>query len=587
MSATNLRADIDYPKNMIRRLFLPLVILSCFLSITFAACSPQDAPTTQNDKNLKLLYWQSPTILNPHLATGFKDFDAARLVYEPLASYDHSDRLIPLLAAEIPSRENGSVAADGKSVTWKLRSGVTWSDGEPFTAKDVVFTYNFIMNPDVGSSSAEVYAGIESVEALDDYTIKITFKNITPGWSVPFTGQRGLILPEHIFASYNNSNIRSARANNQPIGTGPYKLVSFKPGDLALYEANPNYWEPDKPFFERVEIKGGGDATSAARAVLQTGDFDYAFNLQVEGHILQQLAAGGKGKILANFGSYVERIMFNFTDPNQATADGERSSVQFPHPFFSDKRVRQAFDLAIDRDTIANQLYGKTGRPTAQLIVIPAAYRSNQINYSHDLEKAKTLLDEAGWKDTNNNGIRDRDGLEMRVVFQTSVNPVRQKTQEIVKQSLEAIGIRVELKSIDPGIFFSGDPANTDTINHFYADLQMLTTGNESPDPGPHMKWWTCGEISQKENNWQRPNYARYCNPQYDEMWRKATTELDPEKRALLFRQMDEFLREDVAVMPIVERATTTGISNTLTGIEPSPWDANTWDIKNWQRQSI
>lgn len=569
---------------MIRRLFLPLVILSCILSLTFAACTSQDTPTAADGKTLKLLYWQAPTILNPHLASGFKDFDAARLVYEPLASYDSSDRLVPFLAAEIPSKENGDVAADGRSVTWKLKPDVTWSDGEPFTAEDVVFTYNFIANPDVASSNLEVYSGIETVEAIDDHTVKITFKDVTPGWAVPFTGMTGGILPEHIFSPYNGANIREAEANNKPVGTGPFVVEEFKPGDIVIYTANPNYWDGGKPYFERVELKGGGDATSAARAVLQTGDADYGYNLQVEANILEQLEAGGQGKVLANFGSDVERIMFNFTDPNQATADGERSSVEFPHPFFTDKKVRQAFDLAVDRDTISNQLYGSTGQPTAQLIVVPQQYSSDQIDYEFNVEKAAALLDEAGWTDSNNDGIRDKDGVEMRVVFQTSVNPVRQKTQEIVKQSLEAIGVRVELKSIDPSIFFSGDPANTDTLNHFYADLQEFTTGNDSPDPGPHMKWWTCEEIAQKENSWQKPNYARYCNPEYDELWKRATTELDPEKRAALFRQMDELLRADFAVIPIVDRATTTGVSNSLTGIEPTAWDANTWDIKNWRR---
>lgn len=569
---------------MIRRLFLPLVILSCILSLTFAACTSQDAPTVADGKTLKLLYWQAPTILNPHLASGFKDFDAARLVYEPLASYDNSDRLVPFLAAEIPSKENGGVAADGRSVTWKLKPDVTWSDGEPFTAEDVVFTYNFISNPDVASSNLEAFSGIEMVEAIDDHTVKITFKDVTPGWAVPFTGQTGAILPEHIFSPYNGANIREAEANNQPVGTGPFLVEEFKPGDIVIYTANPDYWDAGKPYFERVELKGGGDATSAARAVLQTGDADYAFNLQVEANILEQLEAAGRGKVLANFGSYVERIMFNFTDPNRATADGERSSVEFPHPFFTDKKVRQAFDLAVDRDTISNQLYGPTGRPTAQLIVVPQQYSSDQIDYEFNLEKAAALLDEAGWIDSNGDGIRDKDGVEMRVVFQTSVNPVRQKTQEIVKQSLEAIGVGVELKSIDPSIFFSGDPGNTDTLNHFYADLQEFTTGNDSPDPGPHMKWWTCEEIAQKENSWQKPNYARYCNPEYDELWKRAMTELDPEKRAALFRQMDELLRADFAVIPIVDRATTTGVSNTLTGIDPTPWDANTWDISNWRR---
>ncbi|WP_413167200.1 peptide ABC transporter substrate-binding protein [Capilliphycus salinus ALCB114379] len=571
------------------RLFFPVSVLSVALSVTFAACSPQ---TTQNQTStgdtdtLRLLYWQAPTILNPHLATGFKDFDAARIVYEPLASYDQNDQLIPFLAAEIPTVENGGIAKDGKSVTWKLKQDVKWADGEPFTAEDVVFTYQFITNPDVASASIEYYSTIEKVEALDNHTVKITFKDVNPGWAVPFTGQNGMILPEHIFAEYNGANIREAPANQKPIGTGPYQVVEFKPGDIIIYEPNSNYWDEGKPYFERIELKGGGDAVSAARAVLQTGDADYAYNLQVEANILKQLEGAGKGKVVANFGPYVERIMINFTDPNKATAEGERSSVEFPHPFFSDKKVRQAFNLAVDRDTISNQLYGPTGRPTPQLLVAPQTYQSDKISSEFNLEKAASLLDEAGWKDSNNNGIRDKNGVEMQVVFQTSVNPVRQKTQEIVKQALESIGVGVELKSIDASVFFSGDPANTDTLNHFYADLQMFNTGNDSPDPQAHMKWWTCEEIAQKSNNWQKPNYARYCNPEYDQLWQQASTELDPQKRAELFRKMDELLQADFAVIPLVDRANTQGVSNRLSGVQPSPWDANTWDIKNWQRSS-
>ena len=564
-----------------RKLFLPLILISLFCALFFASCS---TPQTNNrEPILKLLYWQAPTILNPHLATGFKDFDASRIVYEPLASYDKNDQLIPFLAAEIPTLENGGVAADGKSVIWKLKPNVFWSDGEPFTAADVVFTYQFITNPEVAAASTEYYSGIETVEALDDYTVKITFKDLTPGWSVPFTGQNGAILPKHIFEEYNGPNIREAPANQMPIGTGPYQVVEFKPGDIIVYQANPNYWEEGKPFIEKVELKGGGDATSAARAVLQTGDADFAYNLQVEANILKQLEAGGKGKVLANFGPYVERILFNFTDPNKTAATGERSHVDFPHPFFSDRRVRQAFNLAIDRDTITQQLYGPTGRPIAQLIVSPTIYKSDKITYEFNLEKAAALLDEAGWQDSNGNGIRDKDGVEMKVVFQTSVNPVRQKTQEIIKQALKSLGVEVELKSIDASIFFSGDPSNTDTLNHFYADLEEFNTGNDSPDPGPHLKWWTCEEIAQKANDWQKPNYARYCNPEYDKLWQQSVTELDPEKRAELFQKMDELLSEDVAVMPIVHRANAVGVSDRLTGIDPSPWDANTWDLKNWQ----
>ena len=551
-----------------------------------SACNPQSETgntvnsSTNSEDTLKLLYWQAPTILNPHLATGWKDFDGARIVYEPLASIAQNGDFVLFLAEEVPSQENGGLSEDGKSVTWKLRQGVKWSDGEPFTAQDVVFTYQFVSNSEVAATTSGNYEAIENVEAIDDYTVKITFKEPNPAWYVPFTGQNGLILPEHIFAEYNNARVREAPANLQPIGTGPYQVVEFKPGDIIVLEPNQLYWDEGKPYFSRVELKGGGDATSAARAVLQTGDADFAYNLQVEANILKRLEAAGKGKVLTVFGSDVERIMINFTNPAQG------SKVEFPHPFLSDPQVRKALTYAVDRETIAKQLYGSTGRPTGQILVAPEAFRSDKISYEFDLKKAKTLLTEAGWEDSNGNGIRDKDGVEMQVVFATSVNPVRQKTQAIIKQAFKSIGIGVELKSVDATIFFSGDPANPDTINRFNFDLQEYTTGNESPDPSAYMKDWTCGEITAEANSWQKQNYSRYCNPEYDALWEKATTELDPEQRSKLFQQMDELLFTDAAVIPLVARADANGVSNRLVGLDPTAWDASTWDIKNWKRKS-
>ncbi len=569
-----------------RRFFLPILVLSLFSTFTFSACNTQkESPSAQrSDDLLKLLYWQAPTILNPHLSVGYKDSEASRITLEPLASYDKNGQLIPFLAAEVPTRENGGLAADGKSVTWKLKQDFKWSDGTPFTAADVVFTYEFIANPEVASTSAGVYETIESVEAIDDHTVKINFKDINPAWSRPFVGSAGMILPRHLFAEYNGANAREAIANLKPVGTGSYRVVEFKPGDTVVYEANPYFREAGKPYFKRVELKGGGDSTSAARAILQTGDADFAWNIQVEPQVLKQLEAAGKGKIISSFGPQVERILINQTDPNKATADGERSSVKFPHPFFADKKVREALNKAIDRETIATQLYGVTGKATANFLVSPDYYNSPNTGYEFNLKKAAALLDEAGWIDTNGNGIRDKNGVEMKVLFQTSVNPVRQKTQQIIKQGLKSLGVEVELKSIDASIFFSGDPANADTTNHFYGDLQMFTTGNASPDPGDYMKTYTCDEIVQKENSWSKDNYSRYCNRTYDDLWQKSTLELDPEKRRQIFIEMNDLLVNDVAVMPIVHRADVVGVSNQLAGVDLTPWDRNTWNIADWHK---
>ncbi len=538
-----------------------------------------------NSDTLRLLYWQAPTILNPHLSQGLKDFHASRVTYEPLASYDKDGKFIPFLAAEIPSLENGGLAKDGKSVIWKLKQGVKWSDGQPFTAQDVVFTYKFLSNPSVGATTTAYYEAVKSVEAVGDRTVKITFKDANPAWSLAFVGQNGLILPRHIFEKYAGANAREAPGNLAPVGTGPYRVVQFKPGDIVIYEANPFFREANQPLFKRVELKGGGDATSAARAVLQTGDVDFAWNLQVEAPVLKQLSAAGKGKVDTVFGGLAERIFLNQTDPNKATKDGERSSIEFPHPFFTDKKVRQAFNYAVDRDTINQQLYGQTGRPISNTLIAPDIYNSPNTKYEFDLKKAAAALDEAGWKDSNGNGIRDKNGVEMSVVFQTGVNPLRQKTQEIIKQALTSIGVKVEIKSIDPSIYFSGDPSNPDTFAHFYADVQMLSNGNENPDPGAYMKGWTCAEISQKKNNWSRTNSSRYCNPEYDKLWKQSTTELNPEKRRQLFIQMNDLLIKDAIVIPLVARAKVSGSSNKLAGVDITPWDADTWNIKDWRRK--
>ncbi|MBD2112855.1 MULTISPECIES: peptide ABC transporter substrate-binding protein [Cyanophyceae] len=538
------------------------------------------AAPARDPETLRLLYSRSVVTLNPHLASGYQDFEAARIVYEPLASYNEAGELVPFLADEIPTAENGGIAADGTSVTWTLRPDITWADGEPFTAADVVFTFEFIRNPVVAAATAQYYDGVKSVEAIDDYTVKITFATPTPAWSIPFTGQTGLILPRHIFKEFNGPTARDALANLQPVGTGPYQVVGFESGTV-VYEPNPSYWG-GRPAFKQIELAGGLAPYAAAREVLQAGTADFAHNLQVEAEALSELETDASGHVTHLFGSQVERIMLNFSNPFARTEDGERSSPEIPHPYFSDVRVRQAINLAVDRNTIAKELYGASGKPTAQLLVAPANYQAPDVSYSYNLAQAKALLDEAGWVDSNGDGLREKDGIPLEVLFQAAVNPVRQKTQTIVSDSLQELGVDVQIARVRMDEFFSGNPEDTGSLNHFYADMQVYSIGNESPDPSIYMGWWTCDKIASQANQWQEPNNARYCNPEYDRLWDEARQELDPARRAALFQQMNELLAQDVAVIPVVHRAMTNAVSDRLTGVEFTPWDASTWAIKDW-----
>ncbi|MBX6342485.1 MAG: peptide ABC transporter substrate-binding protein, partial [Thermomicrobiaceae bacterium] len=427
--------------------------------------------------------------LNPHFSQGTKDSSAAHPVLEPLADFDKDGNLVPVLAAEIPTLDNGGVSSDAKTVTWKLKQGVKWSDGQPFTADDVVFTWQYIVDPKANTTTVASYKPIDKVEAVDQYTVRITFKEPNPAWANVFTtGFGGQILPKHILQNSMGEKAANDPYNLKPIGTGPYKIEEFRPGDVVVYTMNENFREPDKPFFKRLELKGGGDATSAARAAVQTGDTDFAWNLQVEEQVLKSLeTAGGPGVIEVIPGPDVERILVNMTDPNKEV-DGERSSLKAPHPFQSDLEVRKAYALLCDRDAIA-AIYGRAGKPTANVQTMPPRSASKNTSWKFDVEAAKKQLDSAGWAMQGN--VRAKNGVQMKILYQTTVNSVRQKTQEIVKKAFEQAGIQVELKSIDSKVFFDSSPGNPDTAAHFYADIEMFTNSSSSPYPIDYMaSWW-------------------------------------------------------------------------------------------------
>src|SRR5215216_1397956 len=415
---------------------------------------------------LKLLQWQAPTTLNMHLAGSFKDQLAACLVTEPLIHFLPDATPIPCLVTEVPLQENGRVAADLMTVTYALQDGIVWSDGEPFTAEDVVFTWKWVIDPANQSSNAALYDAIASVDAVDDLTVKITFKEPQLGWNSYFSSaQSGGILPEHILAAGGDANTNFAV---RPIGTGPYVVDDFVPNDAVQYSINPNYREPNKPYFATVNLKGGGDAASAARAVLQTGDWDFAWNLQVEPAILEDLMGSSEaGTVQFQAGTNVERININFSDPN-TEVNGERSQKDTPHPFLTDPAVRQAMALAADRDTISTQFYGAGEPATANFLTGVPAWDSQNTSYTYDLEQAKQILDAAGW--VMDGDTRKKDGVELKVTYSTTINPVRQKTQAVIKQGFEEIGIGVSLQQVDSGIFFDGSPGNEQNASHMYVD---------------------------------------------------------------------------------------------------------------------
>jgi peptide/nickel transport system substrate-binding protein len=438
----------------------------------------------------------------------------------------------------------------------------------------------------VAATTFATYDVIESVDIVDEHTVTFNFAEANPGWHTVFTGSfNGIVLPKHILEEFNGSNARDAEFNLKPIGTGPYKVTEFRPGDVVLYEVNENYREADKPYFSSVELKGGGDATSAARAVLQSGETDYAWNLQIEKAVAEQMSASAEtGVLVPTTGNSVEQLLINFADPN-TEVDGARSEPTTTHPFLSDKAVRDALRLASDRETIATQLYGDAGKPTANTLVAPSNLDSQNTSTDFDLDAAAAMLDEAGWTGSP----RAKDGVELKIVYTTTSNPVRQKTQEILKQAWESIGFSVELKAIDAGVYFSSDAGNPDTVAHFYADVTMFTNGPVSPFPLDYMSGFKSNEpetdIAQKSNSWSGNNYNRWVNEEYNELWEQARTELDPDVSAELFIAMNDLVINEVARIGLVHRGGLTGFSNRVKGHTASSWELEVYDIADWHAE--
>ena len=597
MKARKIRAMVEQVREgtLPRRAFIERMVgvgltapMASMMLMHYGVAQAQTMPVYKGTKRggggtVKLLYWQGPVHLNPHFAGGTKEQEATRIFYEPLAGWDAEGNLIPCLATEIPSRANGGVSTDGKSVLWKLKRNVTWHDGKPFTADDVVFTWEFASDPATAATTAGNYKDIARIDKVDSHTVKVGFKNPMPFWAISFCGPTGLVIPKHVFEPFKGAKSREAPANMKPVGTGPYRYVDFKPNDVVRGELNPNYHSVNRPFFDRIEVKGGGDATSAARAVIQTGEYDFAWNLQVEDDILRRMEQGGKGRVEFAVSGNIEHVNVNQTDP-WTEVDGERSSVKTKHPLLSDPAVRQALSLVIDRASMQEQLYGRAGQATANYVNAPSRFQSKNTRWEFNVDKANALLDQAGWK-RGADGIRAKDGKRLKLLLQTSINPLRQKEQAIIKQGANKAGMEMELKTVVASVFFGSDEANPDNLGHFTADLQMYAWQFDV-DPQPSMRVFPSWEVATKENKFSGRNTTRWRNEEFDRLYKGAETEMDPVKRAAMFIKMNDLVVQNMVVIPLVWRNWVSGVGNKLKGTDISGWDSSFWNLAHWYREA-
>ena len=258
------------------------------------------------------------------------------------------------------------------------------------------------------------------------------------------------------------------------------------------------------------------------------------------------------------------------------------------NPFLTDPAVYQALSMAIDRNVIASQLYGAAGKATCNILPGPAAYIStnNDSCLTQDIDGANALLDEAGIVDSDGDGIREKEGVPLRILYQTSTNSVRQKTQALIKQWWSQIGVETELKNVDSAVFFGGDPNSPDTYGKFYTDIEMYTNGATGTDPQIYMSSWLCSEVSRAENNWLGNNVPRYCNAEYDALFDELSVTPVGDRRAEIVIQLNDMLVQEGAMIPLVHRGGVSAHANDLLGVRMNAWDTEMWNIEDWTRSS-
>lgn len=540
------------------------------------------------DGDLRIIFWQAPSLMNPYLSGGIKEEISSSIILEPLARIDPDAQILPWLAETLPSLENGDIAQDLTTITWRLRSDILWSDGSPLTAEDVAFTAAYCMNPSTGCAQLRSFSNVKSVEAVDALTVKITFEQPEANPFNLFVGPSTPILQKAQFKDcVGEKALQCTEANFLPVGTGPFRITEFMPNDILTMEANPYFREADKPAFSRLMMKGGGDAVSAARTVLETGEMDYAINVQVAPDVLERLAQGARGEPLIAFGPMVEYIIFNLTDPSPELDPETRSTRATTNPVLSDLRVRKALSLAIDRNALVEIGYGRTGKPACNLVESPEIFRSDKNDgcLNQQLDEARRLLDEAGWV-PGPDGIRVKDGKRLEVLFQAPTNPVRQDFQVLIQHWWREIGVDTDLRNINASVFFGDDASSPDTLRKFYADVQMFTNGFSGIDPETYFNALRCGAEPKPENHWKGANIPRLCNAEYDALLASLRQTGSPRERQEIFKRLNDIFVQAYVGIPLIHRSQVSARANSLEGVKPNSWGSELWNIADWRRSN-
>jgi len=511
--------------------------------------------------------YQEPKTLNPYLVKQGAATRVMKTTLEGLLGIEPDGNYYPLLASEVPTLENGGISADGLQVTYHLRPGIKWSDGEPVRAQDVVFTWQAIMNPDNQVITRAGYDRIESVEAADDATVVVRFKS----FYAPFLTLFEYVLPEHVLGDQPDMN--NAGFNRSPIGTGPFTVKEWIPGDYMAFVPNAHYRKAGQPYLDQLIFKIVPSRETGV-AMLKTGEVDVMWDLVED--LIPQIEGNADLNQWISPSINIERLILNLSKP------GEPADPAVPHPALGDLRVRQALNAAIDKQQIVDALLHGQARLINSPIPIGWAADDSIQPGEYDPDAANELLEQAGWVDTDGDGIREKDGRPLQLtVISTSGNALRERIEQVLQAQLKTVGIELRIENVASSVLFGKWADNSPRAQGNF-DMLLYSTG-PSVDPDPHLySYFHSTQIPTTANKGKGANYSRYANPQVDTALDTARNNPDLEARRAEYQKMAQLIAQDLPHIMLYARLNINVFRSNVAGYTVNAWENLTWDTQNW-----
>ena len=560
---------------------LALLLVHCAPAPASPSAPPASTHTSAPVKSggtVTLALSSEPDTLNPYLASQRAAAEVHIFVLEGLLSVNEKGEFFPVLATAVPTKENGGVSADGLTITYHLKPNVTWSDGVPFTCDDVKFTWQTVADPNSGAVATAGYDKIESVSCPDPLTAVIKYKTFYAAYLVPFW----TVLPRH--ATGAPTEMAKWAFNRKPIGTGPFKISEWVTGDHITLVRNEHYRDAaqGKPYLDQVVIRFV-PSTEVALQLLQTGDVTVVSDVSEQN--LPQLTKSPDIVIGSAPSQRSERLVLNLGDPSVDAPN----PIDQHHPILADARVRQALELAINKQEIVDHLLnGKGAVGTNDLGLGWARCPTPPSEFNPD--KARQLLDDAGWK-VGSDGIRvaqsaqfAKDGTRLHLKMQGPTgDAIREQVEQILVGEWKQVGVDVSIENAPTAALF-GTWSSGGIARHGKFDLLIYTTGLPIVDPQDFVEgYFASWNIPDASNHGAGYNYSRWIDTTADDAIKVAGSTADMTARRDAYCQVMQQVVKERPLIYLYARQAIFAYRSSLQGWVTNVWKNMGWNAADWK----